>query len=534
MAGPSSTAAPASPCPSISGSELSFASDADSTDYVATPPTSPTRVQQAFRKSLDASVTNNAQDPDGIASVLSVVRVADGSPQHKIDLHLASGASALPGTPSKTRPGFVQSLSAKRARQSPGTIDLSFISKFTQHASPGNLLTPQASSTNSGSTPKAGLDRPGLLSRWSTDSESSEAGTSSCASSDCDVCCTGQDVDDGEEPVLESGRHALPAKAGAIDGNESSVEDGEDGAEVLTLFQDSFFLSPTGASDAIKSPMPVLSPISQTSLLPSAPKPHQHGFSPFVETPSLVPSRSQSYFTQRPSHHHRHTSSTADSEAPVSSKRKCHKAHKHSKPTAEDDSENSSSSEGSSAAAGRASGAQRALTRSQGLRIKDDGGRSRSRFAARSLSQQLALAATGGASSSSPIKTATALLEGTISPAATTTDPLRVKLREMPGALTPEAGLSPLHSPSASPNNPLFSRSRLTPDLPRSPLRITSSASPSPIPRQRDDLFSCSFSFTPKDSAAKPSSTLSLPSPKANLPPVQEDANTNPYFAGYA
>jgi hypothetical protein len=46
----------------------------------------------------------------------------------------------------------------------------------------------------------------------------------------------------------------------------------------------------------------------------------------------------------------------------------------------------------------------------------------------------------GGSSRESDImRTASALLGGTISPAATTTDPLRVKLREMPGAITPDS-----------------------------------------------------------------------------------------------
>lgn len=497
----------------------------ESTDYASTPPTSPTRVQVAVRRSLDASSTSPSKSIETLFSNFRIPSTTPSPPSGASKSYKTPpGAAIAPVTPSRTRPMFLSSLSSKRgANSSPGLLDLSSVPRFPSHPSTSSFssstTTPQDGLTPNGSTPKAIPDRPGLLSRWSTDSEGSGDGNeegedSTCTSPDCEVC----------------------------EHDKQSAEDSKEDA------------------DFIRSPLPAGSPSAPGSLLPPAPKPHQQGFSPFVEaapsSSALAPSSSSNYFGQQP----RHVSSPASLPASRTCKKKLRNRNEYSSSSSSGSSDcflrtpaDSPSAESpmSSPALAVPIGPCKPLTRSQGLRIKDEGSRAKSRWGNRSLSAQItAVTNSTAASGSSTIKTASALLDGTISPAATTTDPLRVKLRQIPGAVTPDSGMPA--SPSPQTGNGIhhnqshqyqhpYNRSLLTPELPRSPLHISSlpnhsSGNRSPNSSSNSkDIFSKSFSFAAANANRESplgSPKFPLPSPRTTLPSVKE--NTNPYFAGYA
>lgn len=553
--------APSSPSFSTSGSELSYNSDTEAesnaTDYITTPPTSPQRAQQIFQQMMSSppSLRFNGSSasrtsPVALGSMLSSVKLAteaESSPSSTTPTMSITPSPELLLSPPKVngRPPLVQSLSAKRARHVPGTLDLSSLPQFSQH--PALHLTPQGSEI-SGSTPRAAPERPGLFSRWSTDSE----GVSSCTSSDCESE-QGDEQEAYDESTEEGHIPANEANAEHVDHKDSITKRPPVGTRSVTMKRtisaaNPFFLSPSLSLDPIPSPLPIPSPSLVSSLLPPAPKPHQHGFSPYAEEQGFAfggssPSTSISSPLAQ-------LSPTSPSVLHGRRKKRSQQSSKHrsTKQGGQDDGFcDSSDSRGSSPAddVSNAVSSSARLTRSQGLRIKDQGDKPRGRYA-RALSQQLRSSADG---SSSPMKTATALLGGTISPADSTTDPLRVKLREMPGAKTPDGSAPPSPSLASSTSRqslhskhhnqhlrPSVSRSLSSPKMhASSPLHLTSfpGESDSGAKDTKLNVFNSAFSFANKDVPAR--SPLALKSPKASKGSIKEvGQDFNPYFAGYA
>ena len=449
------------------------------------------------------------------------------------------------------------SLAAKRTRISPGTIDLSSLPRFPPSSPPPATLvtaastdapapssggqgakTPQALTnglfgSGSGSTPRALFPptRPGLTSRWSTDSSGSDrAGSnstspvtemrpiyengkdqaaevdlesdsegstsgSSCMSEDCETCdarrmpsarlsqgAFPEAVDeaedaDGEEDAEEGQEHfastasqqqrrrsSLLARS-ASTATITAEHSGNSPTSFGTHFRPSPSQSPYSpalnafSNEAIRSPLPAFV-AERSDMFPPAPKPHQMGFSPFVEEPVASTSGEQQILLPSQT-----LERTSPNDAAPRRCRKCKRSHQ---------VESSSSSSGSAASSQTSDEtlsptllcprpeSEKPLTRSQGLRIRDEGSsRPKGRYA-RVLSAQLhssslpsssSSKSNGGGpnSSSSTMKTASALLDGTVSPAATSTDPLRVRLREMPGAITP-GSQPPTPSPANAPH----------------------------------------------------------------------------------
>lgn len=552
---------------------MSTETDGNATDCLPTPPTSPQRAQQIFQQMMNSpplmpgsnvDATAKIPSPIALGSLLASVKLASESNQASTpamtstptpkDCALPSPTGALFASPpsSKNRPPLAQSLSAKRARQVPGTLDLSSLPQFPQHPLSSLHLTPHGSEL-SGSTPRAVPERPGLFSRWSSDSER----TSSCTSSSCESCDEEETYEEVGESAFDDAEHDAADEADAEHvGNEGGVAARPSvGKRSVTMKRsisgpNPFFLSPSVAYDPIASPLPVSSPSILSSLLPPAPKPHQHGFSPYAEEQGFTfagPSASVSSPLAQIS-----PSSPSSSSQARRKKRSHHHKHRQGKQGQSDDGfhDSSDSSMGSSRSGGSPSGPAPRLTRSQGLRIKDQGDRPRGRYA-RALSQQLKH---GSSTPSSPMKTATALLGGTISPAESTTDPLRVKLREMPGAKTPDGSAPPSPSPSptsrqsynhpsASPRQhqqhlrPTFARSLSSPKLrAASPLHLSSFPGEGGNSNAKDtkrDVFNSAFSFANRESPAR--SPLALKSPRTSMTTIKEnEQDSNPYFAGYA
>lgn len=542
----------------------SIETESYATDYITTPPTSPQRAQQLFQQMMSSppflsnpsqASTSSKTSPVALGSMLASVKLAsESSPSLTPTVSLTPSqedrsfpSPSLYTSPvSKARPPFVQSLSAKRPRQVPGTLDLSSLPQFPQH--PSLHLTPQDSEI-SGSTPRAVAERPGLFSRWSSDSEC----VSSCTSSDCEESIAeeeqeavdGDDDADGADAEHEEENEFGSSKRPTISQRSATMK------RSTSIGQNPFFLSPSISIDPIPSPVPVSSPHAVSSLLPPAPKPHQHGFSPYAEeqgfmfsgpsasvssplaqlsatSPSALHSR-----RKKRSHHHKHRSNKqGGSDAGF-----------------QDSSDSTKGISPSGTPSADSSTTTTRLTRSQGLRIKDQGDKPRGRYA-RALSQQLRHGADG---LSSPIKTANALLDGTISPAETTTDPLRVKLREMPGAKTPDGTIPSSPSSHTSPRQsshhphshhlrPSVGRSYSSPKLhASSPLHLTSypgEANNNNNNSGKDtkrDVFNSAFSFAAtRESSAR--SPLAMKSPlKSPMGTIREDVpDSNPYFAGYA
>ncbi|KAL7005477.1 hypothetical protein EMMF5_005031 [Cystobasidiomycetes sp. EMM_F5] len=511
------------------------------------------------------------------------------------------GSSTTPVTPLSAtqapRPSVFSSLSQKRGpRQSPGIIDFSSLPRFPvqitsvrvessetdedqgasstsglwSHAFARNAgaLTPHAPASDvSGSTPRAVPDRPGLFSRWSTDSEGggSDSGAMDDSNMEHDSSATDEDDVDAE---MKDGNNADDANEewddacaqcqversgnGAIDMDLCDAEDDAQLQRTSRLPSNPFFApqftmsstpvfaaaSPAVSSplhrlaalsgsgwDAIRSPLPVSSPSQVNLTLPPAPKPHQHGFSPMVEIPTSAP---------LPLHAVRSVSSPlplfsrgtfAQQSQPAT--RYCNRGHV--QPAWTVVGSNGSSPADSPGGLYPAQKQQtQALTRSQGLRIRDDEGRPRRGKFVRSLSLNTQLAsfglnshATASNEQSSPIKAASALLERTISPAATTTDPLRVKLREMPGALTPDVSEAP---PSPSPSS--FDK----PHQLALPSRMLTAGSRA---RSFGPASPLIMSFLP-DAEQETESTLPNARPNAGGEATQSLPKDNPYFAGFS
>ena len=497
-----------------------------------------------------ASSKEASPSPVAIGSLLASVKLASESPSPAAistptptskDRSLPSQYPFVsPLASAKARPPMIQSLSAKRARQVPGTLDLSSLPQFPLHPSSSTLhLTPHGSEL-SGSTPRAVAERPGLFSRWSSDSEI----TSSCTSSDCESCDEEEVREDGEAvpevaPEQESNGETLEEQEGADD--EGTSKRPPVGKRSITMKRlipvpNPFFLAPSVAYDPIASPLPVSSPGGLSSLLPPAPKPHQHGFSPYAEEQGFTFTGPTASVSSPLAHL---SPSSPSPSSPSRRKKRSHHHHKHRQgkqgQSASDDGfhDSSDSSMGSPCSEGSSGAPLPRLTRSQGLRIKDQGDRPRGRYA-RALSQQLKHTSS---SPSSPIKTATALLGGTISPAESTTDLLRVKLREMPGAKTPDGSAPPSPSPASATSRhhlrPTTARSLSSPKLrAASPLHVTSF----PGEGAKDtklNVFNSAFSFANRESPAR--SPLALKSPRSPMSTIKEhQPDSNPYFAGYA
>lgn len=523
--------------------------DTSATDYITTPPLSPAnRIDESFRRiSIDEgvqSIRRSSEDGGRIfgPSGSSLNHLRRSSADSAYPAHLKSsgplaGPSSfkVPRTPSGSASPSL-SLSAKKTRISPGTLDLSALPRFpplspssdpvalpAASATGTGAKTPQALTnglfgSGSGSTPRALFPpiRPGLTSRWSTDSSDSsdrdagstsvspntelqpqlgpqaedgdsDSGASSSASEECEHC---------EDRRAETGRPTQGAFPGAIDAAEDA--DGEEDDEVPSSsqrrrssllrslssatvtaqeddgspssfgnhFRPSPSINPYFSPSTAFTDEPILSPLPPTAsfvpvLLPPAPKPHQMGFSPFVEAPSpreiqLLPSQ------------------VAEPVPPQLEDRHCKKCRR----AAARKARLAALSPASSPAADARLfvNPPSRLTRSQGLRIRDEGSsRPKGRYA-RALSAQLHGSAPQGGSST--MKTASALLDGTISPAATTSDPLRVKLRELPGARTPDSqppSPSPLSGPAYAQSSSMLS--------PRSALASYSLTAPPKVAR---------------------------------------------------
>lgn len=531
--------------------------EGNATDYITTPPTSPQRAQQIFQQMMSSPACSHTQrfssegssasktSPVELGSLLGSVKLASESspsstptmsitPMARDSSPTSNGFFASPSP--RTRPPIVQSLSAKRPRQVPGILDLSSLPQFPQH--PPLHLTPQGSEV-SGSTPRAVPERPGLFSRWSTDSES----VSSCTSSDCESAHEdeAEAIDDEQHDSADEADAEHAEKEGGIEKRPTA------GTRSATMRrsisgQNPFFLSPSILLDPIPSPVALPSPRAVSSLLPPAPKPHQHGFSPYEEEQDFSfagPSASVSSPLAQ-------LSPTSPSGLHGRRKKRSHHHHKHrsGKQSQSDDGfhDGSDSSLSSSRSGDASTSASTSLTRSQGLRIKDQGDRPRGRYA-RALSQQLRH---NSDSPSSPMKTATALLGGTISPAESTTDPLRVRLREMPGAKTPDGSAPPSPSPASasSPSSRQHHHHHLRPSVARSlsspklraasPLHVTSFPGEGGTAKDTKlNVFNSAFSFANRESPAR--SPLALKSPRSSMGTIAEtEKDSNPYFAGYA
>lgn len=430
------------------------------------------------------------------------------------------------------------SLSAKRgAHQLPGTIDLSSLPRFpSSEFQPlnGGTKTPQAvgmagsNSTGAASTPRAGLGRPGLFSRWSTDSEggSSQSSPASCEvkQSACEKCTS-----------AESESAAMSACSSC---SSSSSKRTQRGAESPSSTRyNPFFLSPSASSNAfILPPVPVdspslsFAPSSRLAHLPPAPKPHQHGFSPCVEMSPTSPSKVSVAGGKSGRLQRQEDSGNGASEDGFSS--------------GSDASGSSRSSSPASSPKIRRKASNFKLTRSKGLGLRDDSGRpQRSRWS-KSLAAGQTLAQQQQAASSNTQKTATALLDGTISPAATTTDPLRVKLRNLPGAHTPDVNGMP--APPAAPAMASSSSRSSTLHVPMPNYNSGYKGAPHPpsplhmcsYPLSRAEstegsLFSTEFSFdktVPAMDARMKSPRSKLPSDSLASQPMRKE---NPYFAGF-
>lgn len=488
----------------------------------------------------------------------------------------------ISGSTTKVRPTIIQSLSAKRARQQvPGTIDLSTLPQFPQINC--HNLTPQDSSSTtadtSGSTPRAMNDQSGLFSRWSTDSEDSDDddedhdNDSSCTSYDGEDsfldsaghgCVTSESADDadGENSPRKANNNEMRKSRSKQLSKKSSASPSPSSSMLLPRAQsrsrsrspnnhnniDPFIINVSDYAEAFSSPlssvaMPSSSPMGALdSLLPPAPKPHQQGFSPYTEEQSYTFELSSPRLGSGSAASRRRQQQTRRSPSASSSSRR-------RDGIAGSESESSSSGSDSDTENLFAVPTKR-LTRSQGLRIRDQGGDRPAGRYARALSQQLKHSLSAP---SSPMKTANALLDGTISPAESTTDPLRVKLRELPGAKTPD-GSAP-SSPSLSPSIHQQSRKRSshkhlnvtqTRNSPRlrasSPLHLsslpeegeTSASASSNTTDTKSNIFNSAFSFANRESPNI--SPLALRSPRTQMPPIKEitEKDSNPYFAGYA
>lgn len=521
--------------------------------------------------------------------------------------------------PSASNSPKYQSLTAKRALQqgqAPGMLDLSALPQFSApHLASASGLDAQRCSTPTPTTDPPAVNRPRLHSRWSSDSEGSNTADADAKTSAQIEAARNGSHETQHVSVSAGHRQAGPAKASTqkrcltsawvqsstpaagpqVTSRRTHIPRLSDSA--ISLPPDPFLLALIAPAPEIAPPVSIPStPSRLASLLPPAPKPHQHGFSPVTEDPppltGSAPAISEaradcatrstnppnlSYFTFQPVSsnlpRHRWSVSGSSTSSASSSTTAPAKPRSRSLPYndlyGEADSPPDSPLEAPTHSVVRPD--QGRLTRSQGLRIKDESVRLRERFS-RSLSTQLQLQhsrdLTRGhghdSGLSSTIRSANALLNGTISPAEMTTDPLRVRLREMPGLVTPDAsGLPPLLSMPTTPAD-LFGSGAERPNLkqtwhragpfalsasastPRSPLHMSTTASGSDT---TNNLFSENFSFAHPPSNAHATMGHSTPRHKAAGSVLRESAisptqaepvassqpqvrtGVNPYFA---
>lgn len=478
------------------------------------------------KTSMDSVRSFSSATSSDSASSASSAATSIASPSKKCDGPIA-GSMISPPRPSLPAHSSL-SLSQRRGNRqaSPGLIDFSSLPRFPiealidEHEAKDARRTPQAQESDSvamtsqnlhrlrassdsfssstrtsasGSTPRAVPDRPGLFSRWSTDSEdvpARHANDDEDEQEDVDDIEIIQDESesfDGEEDSEWDSRcdKCMFEKLSLdtdVNIEEGDIADGAQDEEMqcdeqvqlrtarlpcspyffsdTMLSADSPMASPglmprrlaalnTAGFDSIPSPLPAF---AAEEALPPAPKPHQYGFSPCVEMPPAgfefpraAAAAPQTTSPKRSGSLSLDTSQDAlngaylnmsNGERKITNKRYrlCRRGHLvpvELDPVSAFSDDSSSSSSPLSLKLPEAR-----LTRSQGLQIRDEGSRHMRGRMTRSLSAQLGAMSVNG--TSSPIRTASALLDGTISPANETTNPFRVRLREMPGAITPD------------------------------------------------------------------------------------------------